>query len=1027
MSLNGSGLEESRSSSAKMASVLRGAPDASFSSLSTTASFHGSGISDLRSAIVAQQRQLDTVVDKVAALMAAMHAEVIKDVRSASQQGGGEVRGCIEELRRAESDVDGRLAELRQSEAGLRTWLEGEVKSLHDKVHCDLHGSQEQLGMSFGSNLEVLGDRLARLEDAGFSSDGVPSWEAALQHTKSELHDHIRQGLHQESLQGPVVARLHALEEQVLEASLLNAIPSDAVEIAEYHERLRQLEAGAQRSQDTLQCMEEGIHRLARVGAVGDERQAQWSQWRVKTEGRIEQLASSGTADIESRLDRLEHWRTRSEESHPSRDPIRERVGSAEQRLDTMYEKMEGLAASFKETKRGAGGGTAAIEALGERVDSLTNTLQQETRRMQQRHSDAMRLGARVDATEAGLEGVHRELLDQRGEQRTLALKPLQSDALAHTESRMSQLQGLSQRLTEELRQDLQLQMTSLQGQTQRLMEELRQDLDAQRLQVQSFPERLVVELNEDLDVRAAQATKTAQRLVSELECELEPRIGQMLSASQRVVEELRQELDSRTSQMQSTSERLQDELRQDLEARCAQLRGGSDCVSDELRELQQDFEAQVSQTQSLQQDFEVQVAQTQSLRQELVSRSSQVSLVPKQLEEQMDVLRQGFEERLEARMTQCGSLSQRLMNELRQDLEAQLQQTHAVLQQMAQDIRHCSKDNERLQGGFDAVREVAENLQQGGGEEGGVGLAQLQGGIEHLAEEFSENKVEMGILREDVSKVFAEFGKDLDIFKDDIAETRSASLNARRLSEELQELVLQLKGRQDCITKNAVEIAREAVGEAVEALGERLEQDLAEPMARCDAGAADCERIVQEAFLKVAAMESQMTAIATDLRAQLAQEGGTLLEVLSAPSMRVDGGVEPAGAAAAAAREMLSGMSPARSLCGHDAAESTPRARVRAIGSRETAPSAPGADGLDALTRRLLQQEQALEELREWKVSFQGEIEGFLVDHRVSRSLAGLEQRSRSPQVRRNASTQQVHCGRRSYSMDSIRITGWN
>merc|ERR1712194_273919 len=139
---------------------------------------------------------------------------------------------------------------------------------------------------------------------------------------------------------------------------------------------------------------------------------------------------------------------------------------------------------------------------------------------------------------------------------------------------------------------------------------------------------------------------------------------------------------------------------------------------------------------------------------------------------------------------------------------------------------------------------------------------------------------------------------------------------------------------------------------------------------------------------------------------------------------------------AAAAAREMLSGMSPARSLCGHDVAESTPRACVRAIGNRKTSPSGPshtmavstlGADGLDALTQRLLQQEQALEELREWKVSFQGEVEGFLVDHRVSRSLAGLEQRSRSPQVARNASTQQVHCGRRAYSMDSIRITGWN
>ena len=49
--------------------------------------------------------------------------------------------------------------------------------------------------------------------------------------------------------------------------------------------------------------------------------------------------------------------------------------------------------------------------------------------------------------------------------------------------------------------------------------------------------------------------------------------------------------------------------------------------------------------------------------------------------------------------------------------------------------------------------------------------------------------------------------------------------------------------------------------------------------------GAASCEQIVEAALSKVAVMEGQLRTIATDLRTQLAQEGGTLLEAL--PKLR--------------------------------------------------------------------------------------------------------------------------------------------
>lgn len=967
--LNASGIGEL--GGARMASALRPPMDVSLASLSTGASFHGSGISDLRAAIVSQQKQLDTLVDKVAALLAAMHAEVIQDVRSASQQGGGQVMGCIDDLRRAESEVDGRLAELRDAEAGLRVWLQGELQSLHEQVKCEVEGLKDNLlSGDFGRDLQGLADRLTMLEVEGGGSGGGrggQGWEAALEHTREELHDHLRQGMRHESQQGPLVARMHALEERVLETAMLPALPADMIEHVEYRERLDQLERGVQRGQVAMQHLEEGVHRMARLGDGGEERQAQWAQWRVWTEERLEQVACLGGADVQGRLDRLEHWQRRSQDSQPGRDPLRERVGSMEQRLDDVAEKMEALTVQLQQAKRGSGGGTAALDALGERVDTLSNTLQQDTRRTQQRLSEATRLGARVDDAEATLETI----------QRTLVTK--QPDGFNQSEARWSQMQGMSQMLTEELRQDLDLRMTSMQGQTQRLLEEMRQDLETR-----VAPKRLMEELRQDMDAQKA------------------------------------------------SSQRLQDELRQELETRCAQLRGCSDGVTDELREMQQELEAQMEQTQGLQQELGSQAMQNQSL--------------PKQLEEQIGALKQGLEERiesrLESRMTQTHGLSQRLINELKQDVEGQLQQMHAVFQKLAQELRQNSKDNQALQQGFEALREHAEEMGMGGSDTIAAAfearVAQVRGALQRLAEEFHESNNDVSSLREDVNQVMAGLGKDVDALKASISQGKSSSDNGQSFAE-LQRLVLKLQDEQESIATCAVDTACEAVHEAVSSLGCRLEKELA---GRCDDGVAGCDRIMQEALSKVAMMEGQLRGISADLRTQLAQEGGTLLEALALPmgggSMRLDNG-DPQLAAASAARDMLNGMSPgsrSRGMNDGNLLDLTPNSRLRhretALGtppssSRPSRPPNPALssphilergrssamgnkpDELELVTQRLHQQERAFEELRQLQMSLQGELEGFLVEHRVSHSLAGLERRSRSPQAFRVASMPQA------------------
>jgi len=330
---------------------------------------------------------------------------------------------------------------------------------------------------------------------------------------------------------------------------------------------------------------------------------------------------------------------------------------------------------------------------------------------------------------------------------------------------------------------------------------------------------------------------------VSELQCDLEPR-------AQRLTDELRHDLEGRIVQMQSNSQRLQDEIRQDLETRCAQLHGSSDSFAEELRELGQELEAQVKQTELMQQDLEAQLTHTQGL--------------PKQVEQQIGALRQGLEERLEgrlevrleARMTQTHGLAQRLMNELRQDVEGQLQQSQGISQQLAQEMRQCSKDTQLLRGAFEALRDVTEDAQHnivnlrnemettGGGDGGGDGVtdalearvAQVRGAVQRLAEEVRENNDDVSTLREDMAKMI---GQDFNMLKAGVGH--------------------ELHGDGD---SSIVEMVREVATEAVAALGSQLQQDLAAPLARCDAGATDCERIVRQLFQRSRRWKANFVAL---------------------------------------------------------------------------------------------------------------------------------------------------------------------
>ena len=64
---------------------------------STTASFIGSGISDLRATVMAQQRQLDGLTDKTAGVLSAMHAELRQETQAHCHRDMNDVARRVEE------------------------------------------------------------------------------------------------------------------------------------------------------------------------------------------------------------------------------------------------------------------------------------------------------------------------------------------------------------------------------------------------------------------------------------------------------------------------------------------------------------------------------------------------------------------------------------------------------------------------------------------------------------------------------------------------------------------------------------------------------------------------------------------------------------------------------------------------------------------------------------------------------------------------------------------------------------------
>lgn len=171
----------------------------------STASRH----SDVWAAIENQQGQLDGLLHRVAALLSGMHAEVLRDVRTAFSSSGRQARP--QAAHAVEAALNSRLAELSNE-----MWVEEELGKLHHSLSGGLQKSNEQLRKQLReelaasqnsyaaelrdhlvSQLKSLDERLSCAEKKSASildEEADIAWYQAIEETRlDKMEEHLKQ------------------------------------------------------------------------------------------------------------------------------------------------------------------------------------------------------------------------------------------------------------------------------------------------------------------------------------------------------------------------------------------------------------------------------------------------------------------------------------------------------------------------------------------------------------------------------------------------------------------------------------------------------------------------------------------------------------------------------------------------------------------------------------------------------------------------------------------------------------------
>ncbi|CAE7652660.1 unnamed protein product [Symbiodinium sp. CCMP2456] len=648
-------------------------PDLSSSLLDAEKSFAGlvsgtwagTGICDLRASVTAQQKQIDSLVDRVAMLLSSMHSEVLQDVQAAFGAFNFEAR--LTEMRRVGEELDSRLNEFRNQARRFgfneTSAIQEEVLRLGETMHGfdarlaaheqKLHELEDHVGESMiavhdrltsqwdsmSLELKKLADRVDNAEsDVALLSDEDPgNYAETLQKASEALRIECQEFVLQQL--EPATARLATLEEYFSQQHL------------DLLRALQNTEGAGPKDGDTA-------HKEWQRQAQDDMRQHGEQLLHLTREVRdVRALASTLERVVEGHRERTEKIVTEK--------PV---IQDLSQRMDLVQAKLEAGANPRAEQR---------VDEMDARLSSISLSTSQELRFLAQQLRDLEgTLSKRADSAEKTTERLQVQVQDLVSVMKDLPMALLSGPSLqSDVEDRM--LQALERKVdlaSQDLRCQLESQIAQMSNRDHwQLQSDARALEDVRDMRSQ----KLALEVRKEFEQKLADNGMATQQFMRELRQELEARASQ----SQRQGEELRREMELKLERKSSASEMAMEELRHTLDNMRTQQQGTLHKLSEDMKQMSAELEVRLVKAQG----------SSQRLAAEL-HKDLEVNLT----ETSRQVL---HEER------------QQLVSEFRQDLERRLQRSNG--QASSDQVRLAAEEIRQLRAAMDSTREIAEEARR--------------------------------------------------------------------------------------------------------------------------------------------------------------------------------------------------------------------------------------------------------------------------------------------------------------------------
>lgn len=370
----------------KVAGLLRESSTSSLGDWSTNASFTGSGISDLRSTSVAQQRQMDGLIGKMSSLISTMHEEMLHDVQSAH----------AESSRQAMESVRQKFQQLQQFEGDRRAKLEERVS--------------------------LMEDRIERVSRAHLEPPPQPHFRREPDRAEESETQRLNQRL--KELRSSLSERFEELEDRIREVTKDSEGWRQAVAGVARVDDVSQLES---RCRKECMALHEELRTLQRKTLSEEDLNAKWATWRREGDerwrspedqlGRIKSLEDyrkSSQELLSGCVTRLEHVRQRLEGvetiatgtqkqvqdvqvEHRSATLLRQPLEALEQRLaaqaSQVRDDVRELSESLRSDQRGL---LDDLRKEGRRIDEVLAEVAMQKNRLEKCEADDTFLEQRV-------------------------------------------------------------------------------------------------------------------------------------------------------------------------------------------------------------------------------------------------------------------------------------------------------------------------------------------------------------------------------------------------------------------------------------------------------------------------------------------------------------------------------------------------------------------------------------------------------------------------------------------------------